>query len=94
MFNESRFFEAIEKTPDYPPLVALRYAIWALAATATIEHRALASDLYELARKHAEDLENKVQSTCCPQSHEAKLTEQSEEEKICCPWPLLNAGIS
>ncbi|EPE35870.1 hypothetical protein GLAREA_05208 [Glarea lozoyensis ATCC 20868] len=59
MFDELRFYKAIERTPDHPPLIALRYSIWALAANTTVEHRALAPTLYDLARKHADDLETK-----------------------------------
>jgi hypothetical protein len=92
MFHESRFFRALESNLDHPPSVALNHAIWAVAATESSEHHNIAADLYHLARKHAEDLEMKVNSPRTQHRHFLKLTETRGEVKIYYSRLLRSAG--
>ena len=60
MIHKSRFFRALTGNSSRVPPLALRYAMWAIAASETTEHQDIAENLYTLSRKHAEDLEMRV----------------------------------
>ncbi|CZR66016.1 uncharacterized protein PAC_15916 [Phialocephala subalpina] len=57
MIHKSRFSQALNGSPNQTPPLALRYAMWAVAASETSEHQDIAEKLYTISRKHAESLE-------------------------------------
>lgn len=60
MIHKSSFFRALEMDTANAPPLALKYAMWATAAMVSAEHRPSAEELYNLGRKHAEELEMEV----------------------------------
>ncbi|KAH7381951.1 fungal-specific transcription factor domain-containing protein [Cadophora sp. MPI-SDFR-AT-0126] len=59
LIHKTKFLKALEGDPNFSPPVALRYAMWAVAALASTEHQHVAENFYITARKEAEQFEMK-----------------------------------
>ncbi|KAA8894115.1 putative C6 transcription factor Prf [Sphaerosporella brunnea] len=59
IIHKARYFASLSMAPNLRPPVALRYAIWTLAASVSDEHSSLQTHLYRKARKYLEDSEMK-----------------------------------
>jgi hypothetical protein len=67
IIHQYRFLAAMSLSPQARPPIALRYAIWLLAASVTVKYSNLTEHFYHRARKYAEEVEmmgrgEKVQS--------------------------------
>ena len=59
IIHKARYFASFSMAPNIRPPVALRYAIWALAASVSDDHGGLQTHFYRRARKCLEELEMK-----------------------------------
>jgi hypothetical protein len=57
MIHQYRFLAAMSLSPHARPPIALRYAMWLLAASVTIKYNNLADHFYSRARKYANAVE-------------------------------------
>lgn len=59
MLHKGRYLAALDLAPNARPPVALRYAIWTMAASVSEEYSNLQTHFYRHARKYIEDCELK-----------------------------------
>ncbi|KAI5808892.1 fungal-specific transcription factor domain-containing protein [Peziza echinospora] len=59
MIHKGRYLMSLGLPPSMKPPIALRYAIWTLAASVSDEYFSLQTHFYRMARKYAEDQELK-----------------------------------
>jgi hypothetical protein len=59
IIHKARYFASLSMAPNLRPPVALRYAIWTLAASVSDDHGGLQTHFYRRARKCLEELEMK-----------------------------------
>jgi hypothetical protein len=59
IIHKGRYFASLSMAPNLRPPVALRYAIWTLAASISDDHGHIQTHLYHKARKYLEDSEMK-----------------------------------
>ena len=73
IIHKPRYFASMSMAPSLRPPAALRYAMWALAASVSDDHANLQTHLYRRARKYLEDSEMKghgeaIISVACAQA--------------------------
>ena len=59
VLHKGRYLASLNMAPSLRPPVALRYAIWTMAASVSDEHSGLQTHFYRRARKYLEDMEMK-----------------------------------
>ncbi|RPB28442.1 hypothetical protein L211DRAFT_833407 [Terfezia boudieri ATCC MYA-4762] len=59
MIHKGRYLSSLNLAPSMRPPIALRYALWTLAASVSDEYDALQTQFYRMARKYAEEQELK-----------------------------------
>jgi len=73
MIHKGRYLSSLNLAPHMRPPIALRYALWTLAASVSDEYNSLQAHFYRMARKYAEEQELKghgeyIITVCTPQT--------------------------